>query len=56
MVSRMMSLRGFRAFHRWSCQDLASFFQTNGYRLLESRTVDGVIPLVLPFLQKSGES
>ncbi len=48
--SRLMSLRGFRAHHRWSCGTLRDFFETQGFCVLKWQVVKGLIPLALPLL------
>ena len=53
MVSRVMSLRGFEAHHRWSVSALQAFFEGNGFRVVNLQVVGGAIPLALPVLCKS---
>lgn len=56
MVSRLMSLRGFKAYHRWSVSAIKTFFKTNGFQIVEFRMLKGAIPLVLPVLYKGEKS
>jgi ubiquinone/menaquinone biosynthesis C-methylase UbiE len=52
IVSRIMSLRGFKAYHRWSVLTLQAFLEANGFCVVEFRVVKGQIPLFLPVLRK----
>jgi ubiquinone/menaquinone biosynthesis C-methylase UbiE len=51
-ISRIMSLRGFKAHHKWSVPALETFFKTNGFHIAQSQVIGGAVPLVLPVLYK----
>jgi len=53
LVSRLMSLRGFRAHHRWSVPELQAFLNENGFDIIEWQVVKGPIPLALPVLRRT---
>jgi ubiquinone/menaquinone biosynthesis C-methylase UbiE len=54
-MSRIMTLRGFKAYHKWSIHSLRVFFENNGYSVVDWRVVRGLIPLVLAVLKKKDE-
>ncbi len=54
-ISRIMSLRGFRAHHRWSISGLQAFFESNAFDVIDHQVVKGSIPLLLPVLRLASE-
>ncbi len=50
--SRIMSLKGFRVYSRWSQSSLKSFLTDKGFMVMESTVIKGAIPLCMAVLKK----
>lgn len=53
MASFIMSLAGFKAFHRWSIKDLEQFVETHHYQVIRNETIKGIIPLTFLVAEKA---
>ena len=45
ILSRLMSVSGFRAYHRWDQSSYQHFIKENGFSIEETRVLDAVFPL-----------
>lgn len=53
-MSALMSLFGFRAFHKWSLESFGCFVADNGFRAVDSTVIPGVVPLEVVVARKIG--
>lgn len=45
IFSRLMSLGGFRAYHKWTWQSYNTFLENNGYAIVEIKLIEASFPL-----------
>lgn len=50
-ISAIMSLAGFKAYHKWSIGSLKTFLETNGYKIIELEVVQDTIPLAFTVMK-----
>lgn len=50
--SLIMSLFGFKAFHRWSTGSFERFIESNRYHVIQRKTFKGIIPLIYLVAEK----
>lgn len=53
MVSRVMSLSGFRARSRWSVKSFTRFIENNGFEIVKHETLDDIIPMIYLVAKKA---
>jgi ubiquinone/menaquinone biosynthesis C-methylase UbiE len=51
-VSAVMSLKGFRAFHKWSPKTFEAFLETHGFTITHRRRIGRVVPFVIAVAAK----
>lgn len=52
ITSRLMSLAGFKAFHRWSAVSYKEFIEKNNFHVLKFELIKGMVPLAIVAAQK----
>lgn len=52
ILSRLMSLTGFRAYHKWTEKSFHDFLKQNGFKLLESTLLQASFPLAYVVVRK----
>ena len=52
IASKVMSLAGFKAFHRWSAVSYKEFIEKNNFHLIKYELIKGMIPLAIVAAQK----
>lgn len=55
ILSRLMGLTGFRAYHRWTEQGYRAFLAENGFNVVELSLYPGLFPLAYTVAEKKGE-
>ncbi len=53
LLSRLMSLTGFRAYHKWTQQSYEAFLKQNNFTVIESTMLQASFPLSYTVLKKS---
>jgi ubiquinone/menaquinone biosynthesis C-methylase UbiE len=53
MISSLMSLRGFKEFHKWSPQTFRDFLESNGYEIIQYKVIKDAIPFVFAAARKT---
>ncbi len=53
--SRLMSLTGFRAYHKWAHQSYVRFLAENGFDVVEEAALNASFPLVYAVARKTGQ-
>nr|WP_320191245.1 class I SAM-dependent methyltransferase [uncultured Desulfobacter sp.] len=52
ITSRLMSLSGFTAFHRWSAASYKDFIEKNNFHLINYKLIKGLMPFAIVAAQK----
>jgi len=52
MVSAIMSIVGFRAYHKWSTDSFKDFIQSHGFDAVTFEIIDDLVPLVFAVARK----
>lgn len=46
IASTLMKISGYKAYHKWNCEQLTDFIKSNGFTIEKSKLYKGILPLL----------